>query len=261
MATAVGLVVKSESAATAMANGARTHPPPPPPPCAAPTPGDSKHQLLHNPGLAVEWSAEEQSILDESLHTFGSEAGVWKYIKIAALLSDKSVRDVALRCRWMAKKEVGKRRKAEEQHNASKKSKDKKDKTVDVKPSTAALAKTGGNGNSNNNNTSTNTGSMPMYSTTPLPIDADDGISNEAIGGTAGELFDQNLQVVVQIRANLAAGKAQENTDLLAKFRDNLEALLDGMSNVSGIMSHMPPLQIAINRELADTILPTKSQP
>ncbi|EFJ27226.1 hypothetical protein SELMODRAFT_95597 [Selaginella moellendorffii] len=229
-----------------MANGARTHPPPPPPPCAAPTPGDSKHQLLHNPGLAVEWSAEEQSILDESLHTFGSEAGVWKYIKIAALLSDKSVRDVALRCRWMAKKEVGKRRKAEEQHNASKKSKDKK-----VSICLFSLALVG----------STNTGSMPMYSTTPLPIDADDGISNEAIGGTAGELFDQNLQVVVQIRANLAAGKAQENTDLLAKFRDNLEALLDGMSNVSGIMSHMPPLQIAINRELADTILPTKSQP
>ena len=32
---------------------------------------------------------------------YGSEPSIMKYIKIAAILRDKTVRDVALRCRWM----------------------------------------------------------------------------------------------------------------------------------------------------------------
>lgn len=32
---------------------------------------------------------------------FGNEPSIMRYIKIAALLRDKTVRDVALRCRWM----------------------------------------------------------------------------------------------------------------------------------------------------------------
>lgn len=33
---------------------------------------------------------------------FGDEPSIMRYIKIAATLRDKTVRDVALRCRWMA---------------------------------------------------------------------------------------------------------------------------------------------------------------
>lgn len=32
---------------------------------------------------------------------YANEPSIMKYIKIAALLRDKTVRDVALRCRWM----------------------------------------------------------------------------------------------------------------------------------------------------------------
>ncbi|RRT46355.1 hypothetical protein BHE74_00033761 [Ensete ventricosum] len=53
-----------------------------------------------------------------------SESSLIRYAKIAMLLPNKTVRDVALRCRWMTKKESGKRRK--EDHNLSKKCKDKK---------------------------------------------------------------------------------------------------------------------------------------
>lgn len=32
---------------------------------------------------------------------YADETSIMKYIKIAAILQDKTVRDVALRCRWM----------------------------------------------------------------------------------------------------------------------------------------------------------------
>ncbi|KAH9323415.1 hypothetical protein KI387_018054, partial [Taxus chinensis] len=86
--------------------------------------------LKHDPGLAIEWSMDEQNIIEEGLQQYANESNFVKYIKIAALLPDKTVRDVALRCRWMSKKENGKRRKGDEQ-NLAKKYKDRKEKFVD----------------------------------------------------------------------------------------------------------------------------------
>jgi len=67
----------------------------------------------------VSWSLEEQSVLEKGLETFPESAygGLWRYVKIAAHLPAKGVRDVALRVRWMKRKRLGekgtnKRRKA-----------------------------------------------------------------------------------------------------------------------------------------------------
>lgn len=205
----------------------------------------ASQSLLHDSGLALEWSAEEQSILEEALNKHvGQTNSLVKYIKIAALLNEKTVRDVALRVRWMTKKENGKRRKDEVQ-NTTKKTKDKKDKaetTSKQMPASNIVPRS----------------PMPMYSPPP-PIDNDDGISNDAIGGTTGQLLEQNVQFIAQIRSNLASMKMQENTDLLVRFRDNIFAILNGMTNMPGIMSQMPPLPVKLNTELADSILP-KSQ-
>lgn len=65
---------------------------------------DSVPGLKHDVGLAVEWSVEEQCKLERGLVEFGNEPSIMRYIKIAALLRDKTVRDVALRCRWMMRK-------------------------------------------------------------------------------------------------------------------------------------------------------------
>ncbi|KAL2938846.1 ZZ-type zinc finger-containing protein 3 [Bienertia sinuspersici] len=62
---------------------------------------DSVPGLKHDAGLAVEWTEEEQYKLEEGLVKYKDEPSIMKYIKIAALLRDKTVRDVALRCRWM----------------------------------------------------------------------------------------------------------------------------------------------------------------
>ncbi|KAF7809376.1 uncharacterized protein G2W53_036119 [Senna tora] len=77
---------------------------------------DSVTGLKHDTGLAVEWSVEEQYRLEEGLAKYADEPSIMRYIKIAATLPDKTVRDVALRCRWMTRK----RRKPEE-HNVGKK--------------------------------------------------------------------------------------------------------------------------------------------
>ncbi|KAL3824273.1 hypothetical protein ACJIZ3_020302 [Penstemon smallii] len=72
---------------------------------------DSVPGLKHDTGLAVEWSVEEQYKLEEGLAKYANEPNIIRYIKIAALLHDKTVRDVALRCRWMTRK----RRKQDDQ--------------------------------------------------------------------------------------------------------------------------------------------------
>uniref|UniRef100_A0A2P2KAR7 Uncharacterized protein LOC105643645 isoform X2 n=1 Tax=Rhizophora mucronata TaxID=61149 RepID=A0A2P2KAR7_RHIMU len=115
--------------------------------------------LRHRTGISVEWTADEQSILDDLLVKFASESIILKYAKIAMQLKDKTVRDVALRCRWMSKKENGKRRK--EDHSA-RKNKDRKEKAGDSSAKLSShLTRTNG----------------PSYNLPMIPLDNDDGIS------------------------------------------------------------------------------------
>ncbi|ONK71683.1 uncharacterized protein A4U43_C04F11270 [Asparagus officinalis] len=50
-----------------------------------------------------EWTFEEQNMLKQGLIKYAGEHGMMKYIKIAAMMRRKTVRDVALRCRWLAR--------------------------------------------------------------------------------------------------------------------------------------------------------------
>eukprot|EP00250_Pteridium_aquilinum_P010498 c19431_g1_i1 orf=309-1088(+) len=201
------------------------------------------HSLKHDPGIAHEWSIEEQTIIEDGLSKHASESSINKYIKIAAMLPEKTVRDVALRCRWMQKKDSEKRRKAEEQ-NPPKKSKDKKDKPVDSKPVVVPGLRA----------------SAPAYATpnAMLSLESDDGI-NIVIEGTAGQLLQQNTQIISQIKANFSACKIQENTDLLVRFRDNILAISNSIKDMPGITNPMPPLPVALNVELGEALLPKSS--
>ncbi|XP_073013157.1 uncharacterized protein [Typha latifolia] len=195
--------------------------------------------LRHNPGLSIEWSAEEQAILEEGLSKYSSEPTLSRYAKIAMQLQDKTVRDVALRCRWITKKENGKRRK--EDHNLAKKSKDKKERVGD--PSAKPSAHIAGQPN------------VPPYPLQMLPMD-DDDISYEAIGGPTGQLLHHNVQILSQVYTNLTNMQIQENIPLLCQTRDNILAILKEMSDSPEIMKQMPPLPTKINEELANSILP-----
>ncbi|CAJ1955512.1 unnamed protein product [Sphenostylis stenocarpa] len=90
---------------------------------SAPETSGAALAMKHNPGISLDWTAEEQAILEDGLVKYASESNIVRYAKIALQLQHKTVRDVALRVRWMNKKENSKRRKDD---NLTRKSKDKK---------------------------------------------------------------------------------------------------------------------------------------
>ncbi|KAL8104391.1 uncharacterized protein LOC141678900 [Apium graveolens] len=94
--------------------------------------------LQHSSGISMEWTPEEQAILEENLARYASETNIVRYAKIAVLLHNKTVRDVALRCRWMNKKENSKRRK--EDQSLATKNNNRKENVADPSSRPSLLA-------------------------------------------------------------------------------------------------------------------------
>lgn len=197
---------------------------------------DSVPGLKHDTGLAVEWSLDEQYRLEEGLANYANEPSIMKYIKIAAALPDKTVRDVALRCRWLTRK----RRKPDE-HCLGKKINYRKDKPLELA--------------SHSNLHSALPPSMSSYSPMSRTIEQSQRILYDGICGPMKQLMEQNAQVFNQITANLSTYKLQDNIDLFCHTRHNINTILNDMSGMPGIMSQMPPLPVAINEDLARSIL------
>ncbi|XP_022146344.1 uncharacterized protein LOC111015579 isoform X2 [Momordica charantia] len=201
---------------------------------------DTVPGLKHDAGLAVEWSVEEQFKLEEGLVRFADEPSILRYIKIAATLRDKTVRDVALRCRWMTRK----RRKPEE--HIGKKVNNRKDKLVE---SSLKI----------NSTPSAPGPSMGAYSHMTPHMNRKERTPSEAseISSAAAHLLEQNAQAFNQITANLSMYKLQDNIDLFCRTRNNIIAILNDMRDTPGIMSKMLPLPVSINEDLANRILPS----
>ncbi|KAF5754216.1 hypothetical protein HanXRQr2_Chr17g0788741 [Helianthus annuus] len=193
--------------------------------------------LKHDAGLAVEWSVEEQLKLEEGMSIYADEPNIMKYIKIAATLRDKTVRDVALRCRWM----MSKRRKHDEL-KLGRKLKDKKDKLVELssKPTISS-------------NSSMNV--VAPFSVTMNNRIQGGGIPLNALSISTRRLLEQNSQVLSRISANISALKLQDNVNLFNHAKNNLSAILNDMRYIPG-----PPLPVSLNTDLVNTILPTTSQ-
>ncbi|KAM7496313.1 hypothetical protein LguiA_020727 [Lonicera macranthoides] len=201
--------------------------------------GPTQAALRHNPGLSVEWTPDEQALLEDLLAKFASESNIVRYAKIAMQLKDKTVRDVALRCRWMNKKENGKRRK--DDHNSARKSKDKKEKVADPMAKSTSHV--------------TNRSNGPPYAQSMVSMDSDDGISYQAIGGATGQLLEQNAQALDQISANFSSFKVHENLNLFCQARNNILTILNDLNDMPEIMKQMPPLPVKLNDELANSVL------
>ncbi|GJN14032.1 hypothetical protein PR202_gb00807 [Eleusine coracana subsp. coracana] len=193
--------------------------------------------LRHDPGLAVRWSPEEQALLDNGLAKYAADTAVVRYAKIAMTLPDKTVRDVALRCRWMARKESNKKKKEE----LSKKTKEKKEKASDSSSKGPAHLVARPN--------------APPYTLPVLPMD-DDDVSYKAIGGPTGQLLEHNAQILNQIYTNISNMQVQDNLSLLCQTRDNILSVLKEISDVPEIMRQMPPLPVKLNEDLANSMLP-----
>ncbi|KAI0508179.1 hypothetical protein KFK09_014313 [Dendrobium nobile] len=204
----------------------------------------SSQALKHDPGLTVDWNAEEQATLEEMLSRYASDPPLVRYAKVAKHLPEKTVRDVALRSRWMTKKESGKRRKDD---SLSRKSKDKKERATDssAKPSPNLAARP----------------NVPPYAMPILSMENDDDISCKAIGGPTGQLLDQTAHIFNQISGNFNHFQINDNITLFCQARDNILNIMNELDDVPGIMSQMPPLPVRLNEELANTILQRSPMP
>ncbi|KAL9416840.1 hypothetical protein AB3S75_039931 [Citrus x aurantiifolia] len=197
--------------------------------------------LKHDAGLAVEWTVQEQYKLEQGLLNYADEPNIMKYIRIASTLQDKTVRDVAMRCRWMTRK----RRKAEE-HYLGKKVNNRKDKLVELNLKTNIPLVM------QQNNTAYPVTMQHMYRNVPISFEV------LGISGTTRHLLEQNALAFSQIRANLSTFK--DNIELFCCTRSNITATLNDMRCTPGIMSQMPPLPESVNEDLASSILPNASQ-
>lgn len=185
--------------------------------------------------LIMDWSVEEQYVLENGLAKLKDEPKISKYVKIAAALPDKTVRDVALRCRWMTRK----RRKREAGKSIS------NSKVVDTSPELNMLA----NVPQQNALYAMNN----MCHSTRMPFE---GLSDAVMA-----LLRQNAQALSQISYNLSTFKLQDNISLFYQARNNISAILTDMKEMPGIMSRMPPLPVSINDDLANRLLPSTTQP
>ena len=76
------------------------------------------------------------------------------------------------------------------------------------------------------------------------------------VGGPMSHLLEQNYLILNQYKQNMQQYKVNENTSLLVQFRDNILAILNQMSCMTGLMQHMPDLPVRLNEDLANSFLP-----
>ncbi|KAG8475570.1 hypothetical protein CXB51_032368 [Gossypium anomalum] len=196
---------------------------------------DSVAGFTHDTGLAVEWSVDEQYLLKEGLEKYKKEPNIMKYIKIAATLPDKTVRDVALRSRWMQRK----RRKPEEL-NAGKRVNNRKDKLVE-------------------SSSKMNMPSALPQNTAPYPLTMHPLDQNGRIPSEDGEkyLLDEMNTLSSCLCYFLLL---QDNVDLFCHAKNNITAMLKDMRDMPGLMSHMLPLPVSVNEDLANSMLCSATQ-
>lgn len=205
---------------------------------------DHVHRFKPGTVSGSDWSAQEVAKLNEGLIKYAHEPNFMKYIKIAAMLPEKTIRDVALRCHCMSNKESGKRRRPEE-HYVGKKIKDTKGKMVASSPTENIRLD-----------------SMSPYSRMVHNMNCSDQFEGPAFDGAMQHLLDENVQILGQISANLATFKIQENIKLFLHTRNNFTSILRRISEmppirnlVPGIMRPLPPLPLSINEELLKAVV------
>lgn len=194
-------------------------------------------------GSPSDWSDREVDILNEGLVRYAREPSIMRYIKIAAMLPNRTIRDVALRCCWATGKE---RRKKPDGFYTGKKMRDVKpiqDKMVASVP----IA---------NFHMTPTTNVIPFSVSTQHP-NQQIQVPKEApvVDSATQRLLEENNQLLNQISANNETFKTVENTDLFLRTSNNIKTILSRMSETPGIMSQMPPLPLSINEDHINSLI------
>ena len=224
--------------------------------------------LLNNTagwGVSLDWTEEEQRTLEACMIRFPAERidPVQRYLRIAATLPRKSVRDVALRVRWTTMQAQLKRPTGVDP------------KIPGMSPLPGGQTKPTpipmitsmhGGGVNNTGGAAAAAAAAPMAMTMAPPPSSfmppsgppamADG--SATVDGPITHLLDANLAILNHFRSNMAAFKVHENTQLLVQFRDNILQILQAMKSMGGVMSEMPHLPVRLNLELANSFLPSR---
>ncbi|ONM12237.1 DUF3755 family protein [Zea mays] len=191
--------------------------------------GTPKYKYVTGP--PSDWSDREVAILKEGLVRYAREPSIMRYIKIAAMLPNRTIRDVALRCWWSTVKSLlsdGKeRRKKPDGFYTGKKMRDMKpiqDKMVASVP----IA---------------NFHMTPTTNVTPFSISM--------------QHPNQQSQVPKEDAFAIALRNdtTVENTDLFLRTSNNIKTILSRMSETHGIMGQMPPLPLSINEDHINSLI------
>ncbi|VAI88791.1 unnamed protein product [Triticum turgidum subsp. durum] len=217
-------------------------PAPPAPPVFLPSPNapvlqgaPPKYKFVT--GSPSDWTPYELSIFQEGLTRYAREPTIMKYIKIAAMLPTKTIRDVALRCRWTAGKES--RRRKPDEFYAGKRIRDLKEKMV-VSTSLANFQM------APPNNLVPFSMSMHHPGQNSLATNEDNATQH---------LLEENNQLLNQISANIETFKLGENMDLFLRTNNNIQTILKRMSETPGVMGQMRPLPEPVNEGQLNSLL------
>lgn len=197
--------------------------------------------LQHNPGVSTDWTPDEQSILEDGLAQYASEPNIIRYAKIAVQLQNKTVRDVALRCRWMFKRDISKKRK--EDYILTRKSKDRKEKMNEHLASTSH---------------SVTQSESSSYSHGEVIIGKPNAIVHSVLASPAGELLKESAHALERVSANLAnyaTHQAYENLRLLCQVRNYVIDILNNLGDTPEKLKLMPPLPVKLNEDLLNSLL------
>uniref|UniRef100_A0A0D9ZSB1 Uncharacterized protein n=1 Tax=Oryza glumipatula TaxID=40148 RepID=A0A0D9ZSB1_9ORYZ len=168
---------------------------------------------------------------------YAREPNIMKYIKIAAMLPNRTVRDVALRCWWATSKD---RRKKPDGFYTGKKIRDMKpiqDKMV----ASASMA---------------NFHLAPANTVTPFSISMQHTNQQFPVVDSATQhLLEENNHLLNQIATNIETFKTGENTDLFFRTNNNFKNILSRMSETPGIMGQMPQLPVQVNEDHLSSLL------
>ncbi|BAF16144.1 Os04g0673000 [Oryza sativa Japonica Group] len=195
-------------------------------------------------GLFVSPNTGELNTLKEGLVRYAREPNIMKYIKIAAMLPNRTVRDVALRCWWATSKD---RRKKPDGFYTGKKIRDMKpiqDKMV----ASASMA---------------NFHLAPANTVTPFSISMQHTnqqcqVPKEevpVVDSATQHLLEENNHLLNQIATNIETFKTGENTDLFFRTNNNFKNILSRMSETPGIMGQMPQLPVQVNEDHLSSLL------
>lgn len=208
---------------------------------AFPGTGAPKYRFVTGP--PSDWSDQELGILNDGLARYAREPKIMKYIKIAAMLPNRTIRDVALRCCWSTGKD---KRKKPDGFFTGKKNRDTKP-IQDKMAASVSMA----------NFHMTPTNDVTPFSISMQHPNQQSQVPNEVtvVDSATQRLLEENNQLLNQIAANIETLKTMKNADLFVRTSTNIKTILSRMSETPGIMGQMPSLPLSVNEDHLNSLI------